>query len=39
MEDTRQILSGIRNLRPGASSADLYTNRLLPVLRPKPGSL
>ena len=39
MENTRKILSGIRNLRPGTSSADLYTNRLLPVLRPKPGSL
>ncbi len=39
MEKTRQILSGIRNLRPGTSTADLYTNKLLPALRPKPGTL
>ncbi len=39
MENMRKILSRIRSLRPGSSSSNLYTNSLLPVLRPTPGSL
>ena len=39
IEEMRKILTRIRNLRTVSSSIDVYSNELVPALRPRPGAL